>query len=105
MRGRRRNLPTAMTSAGKDSAVRPESTPRMRSVELNAFISLATISDEQGSGDRVAVKDLVDVRGMVTTPGGSILPSGPATDDAPGINRLLSFGRAMARKANTRHVS
>jgi aspartyl-tRNA(Asn)/glutamyl-tRNA(Gln) amidotransferase subunit A len=69
-------------------------------VELNAFISLATIADEQGSGDRVAVKDLVDVRGMVTTAGGIILPDVPATDDAPVIKRLRTFGCAMVGKAN-----
>ena len=37
--------------------------------ELNAFIS---VSDEQGVRDAVAVKDLVDVQGMVTTAGGVI---------------------------------
>src|SRR5690349_15897183 len=86
-----------MTSAGKDSAVRPDSGPRMSSVELNAFISR---SDERGSGDRVAVKDLIDVRGMVTTAGAIILPDVPATDDAPVIKRLRRFGCVMVGKAN-----
>jgi len=80
--------------------VRPESSARMRTVELNAFISLASPGDEQGSGDRVAVKDLVDVRGMVTTAGGIILPSKPATDDAPVIKRLREFGCVVVGKAN-----
>src|SRR5436190_787429 len=44
--------------------------------ELNAFIS---VSDEQGARDAVAVKDLVDVQGMVTTAGGVILPDVPAS--------------------------
>jgi len=48
--------------------------------DLNAFIS---ISEETGSGTVVAVKDLVDVAGMVTTAGGIILPNVPAADDAP----------------------
>jgi aspartyl-tRNA(Asn)/glutamyl-tRNA(Gln) amidotransferase subunit A len=69
-------------------------------MELNAFISLATLAEEEGSGDRVAVKDLVDVRGMVTTAGGIILPNVPATDDAPVIKRLRSFGCVMVGKAN-----
>jgi aspartyl-tRNA(Asn)/glutamyl-tRNA(Gln) amidotransferase subunit A len=69
----------------------------MRGVELNAFISR---SDERGSGDRVAVKDLVDVRGMVTTAGGIILPEVPATDDAPVVKRLRGFGCVMVGKAN-----
>jgi Asp-tRNA(Asn)/Glu-tRNA(Gln) amidotransferase A subunit family amidase len=69
----------------------------MRGVELNAFISH---SDERGSGDRVAVKDLVDVRGMVTTAGGIILPEVPATDDAPVVKRLRGFGCVMVGKAN-----
>jgi len=42
---------------------------------MNAFISL---SEESGSGSVVAVKDLVDVAGMVTTAGGIILPPTPS---------------------------
>ena len=80
--------------------MRPESSPRMRSVELNAFISRASLANEQGSGDRVAVKDLVDVRGMVTTAGGIILPDEPATEDAPVIERLRRFGCVIVGKAN-----
>jgi aspartyl-tRNA(Asn)/glutamyl-tRNA(Gln) amidotransferase subunit A len=66
-------------------------------VELNVFISL---TDEKGSGDRVAVKDLVDVQGTVTTAGGIILPNVPATDDAPVIARLRRFGCVIVGKAN-----
>ena len=69
----------------------------MDEVELNAFISM---SRETGSGDRVAVKDLVDVRGMVTTAGGIILPDVPAAEDAPVIQRLRKFGCVMVGKAN-----
>jgi Asp-tRNA(Asn)/Glu-tRNA(Gln) amidotransferase A subunit family amidase len=47
--------------------------------DLNAFIS---VSSEEGSGTVVAVKDLVDVAGMVTTGGGVILPMEPAIEDA-----------------------
>src|SRR2546426_4064003 len=65
--------------------------------ELNAFIS---VSDEQGAGDAVAVKDLVDVQGMVTTAGGVILPDVPASEDAPVITRLRQSGCAIVGKAN-----
>src|SRR5438105_6775010 len=65
--------------------------------ELNAFIS---VSDQGGSGDAVAVKDLVDVKGMVTTAGAVILPDTPATDDAPVIRRLREAGCLIVGKAN-----
>src|SRR3989449_7588905 len=65
--------------------------------ELNAFIS---VSDEQGGGDAVAVKDLVDVKGMVTTAGGVILPEEPASEDAPVIKRLREAGCQVVGKAN-----
>jgi Asp-tRNA(Asn)/Glu-tRNA(Gln) amidotransferase A subunit family amidase len=65
--------------------------------ELNAFIS---VSDEQGSGAVVAVKDLVDVKGMVTTAGAVILPDTPAPADAPLITRLRDAGCLVVGKAN-----
>lgn len=65
--------------------------------DLNAFISL---SDEQGSGEVVAVKDLVDVAGMVTTAGGIILPKTPAKTDAPVVQRLRQHGCVVVGKAN-----
>ena len=69
----------------------------MNAVELNAFISR---SGETGRGEAVAVKDLVDVRGMVTTAGGIILPETPATEDAPVIARLRRAGCVFVGKAN-----
>lgn len=75
----------------------PVSTMRMGEVELHAFISM---SGETGSGERVAVKDLVDVRGMVTTAGGIILPNVPPTEDAPVIRRLREAGCVIVGKAN-----
>jgi len=65
--------------------------------DLNAFIS---VSSEAGSGTVVAVKDLVDVKGMVTTGGGIILPREPAAEDAPVIRRLRQAGCLMVGKAN-----
>jgi Asp-tRNA(Asn)/Glu-tRNA(Gln) amidotransferase A subunit family amidase len=65
--------------------------------ELNAFISL---TDEQGEGPMVAVKDLVDVRGTVTTGGGVILPATPALEDAPVVRRIREAGCTVVGKAN-----
>jgi aspartyl-tRNA(Asn)/glutamyl-tRNA(Gln) amidotransferase subunit A len=65
--------------------------------DLNAFISL---TDEEGEGTVVAVKDLVDVRGTVTTAGGTLLPDKPAEDDAPVIKLMRKQGCVMVGKAN-----
>jgi Asp-tRNA(Asn)/Glu-tRNA(Gln) amidotransferase A subunit family amidase len=65
--------------------------------ELNAFIS---VSLETGGGTVVAVKDLVDVKGMVTTAGGIILPRNPAAEDAPVIKRIREAGCVVVGKAN-----
>jgi aspartyl-tRNA(Asn)/glutamyl-tRNA(Gln) amidotransferase subunit A len=64
---------------------------------LKAFISL---SSEQEDGIVVAVKDLVDVAGMVTTGGGVILPNTPAADDAPVVKRLRREGCVVVGKTN-----
>jgi aspartyl-tRNA(Asn)/glutamyl-tRNA(Gln) amidotransferase subunit A len=69
---------------------------RQRS-DLNAFISL---TDEEGEGPVVAVKDLVDVRGTVTTAGSRLLPVVPAEDDAPVIARMRQFGCVVIGKTN-----
>lgn len=65
--------------------------------DLNAFIS---ISAEKGKGTVVAVKDLVDVEGMVTTAGGVILPATPAREDAPVIRRIRREGCVVVGKTN-----
>jgi Asp-tRNA(Asn)/Glu-tRNA(Gln) amidotransferase A subunit family amidase len=80
----------------------------MTRVELNAFISLSGETGGRGdsgagearTGDRVAVKDLIDVKGMVTTAGGIILPNVPATEDAPVIKRIRAAGGYVVGKAN-----
>jgi aspartyl-tRNA(Asn)/glutamyl-tRNA(Gln) amidotransferase subunit A len=64
---------------------------------LHAFIS---ISDESGAGTVVAVKDLVDVAGMVTTAGAVILPNEPARQDAPVIQRIRQEGCLVVGKTN-----
>jgi aspartyl-tRNA(Asn)/glutamyl-tRNA(Gln) amidotransferase subunit A len=65
--------------------------------DLNAFISLSV---ETGIGIVVAVKDLVDVAGMVTTAGGVILPDTPATADAPVVRRIREAGCVVIGKTN-----
>jgi aspartyl-tRNA(Asn)/glutamyl-tRNA(Gln) amidotransferase subunit A len=65
--------------------------------QLHAFIS---ISAESGAGTVVAVKDLVDVAGMVTTAGGVILPNEPAQHDAPVIQRIRKEGCVIVGKTN-----
>src|SRR5579875_1470515 len=64
---------------------------------LNAFISL---TDEDGDGPVVGVKDLVDVRGTVTTGGGTILPRTPAHEDAPVIRQIRRYGCVVVGKTN-----
>src|SRR5256886_4627721 len=85
------------TSAGKDNSAAPALGRELGRMELNAFISH---SQEKGSGDAVAVKDLVDVEGMVTTAGGIILPNVPAEQDAPVVARIRQAGCVVAGKAN-----
>lgn len=66
--------------------------------DLNVFIS---VNDQECDGPIVAVKDLIDVKGMVTTGGGSILPAEPAAEDAPVIRRLREQGCCFIGKAST----
>ena len=65
--------------------------------DLHAFISVST---EEGAGTVVAVKDLVDVAGMVTTAGGIILPNEPAARDAPVVERIRGKGCVIVGKTN-----
>jgi len=65
--------------------------------DLNAFIS---VSDESGSGPVVAVKDLIDVAGTVTTAGGIILPPTPAAADASVVKRIRDHGCVVVGKTN-----
>src|SRR5438445_8969572 len=65
--------------------------------DLNAFIRSST---EIGIGTVVAVKDLVDVAGMVTTAGAIILPDTPAGEDAPVVKQIRSHGCVVVGKAN-----
>lgn len=64
---------------------------------LNAFIC---VTDEDGSGPVVAVKDLVDVKGTVTTAGSTILPRTIAAQDAPIIQAIRAHGCSVVGKTN-----
>jgi aspartyl-tRNA(Asn)/glutamyl-tRNA(Gln) amidotransferase subunit A len=65
--------------------------------DLHAFIS---VSGEEGRGDVVAVKDLIDVKGMITTGGGVILPRLEAEDDAPLIKEIRKHACVVVGKTN-----
>jgi aspartyl-tRNA(Asn)/glutamyl-tRNA(Gln) amidotransferase subunit A len=65
--------------------------------DLNAFISLTT---ESGDGPVVAVKDLVDVRGTITTAGAVLLPAEPAEADAPLVGEIRRHGCVVVGKTN-----
>ena len=65
--------------------------------DLNAFISL---TEESGDGPIVAVKDVIDVRGTVTTGGGVFLPSRPASEDAVAVAETRKHGCVVVGKAN-----
>ncbi|MBO0745698.1 MAG: amidase [Candidatus Dormibacteraeota bacterium] len=63
----------------------------------HAFISL---TEEEGAGPAVGIKDLVDVRGTVTTAGATLLGDRPATEDAPVVERIRASGAVVVGKTN-----
>lgn len=65
--------------------------------DLNAFMSF---TGESGDGPRVAVKDLIDVQGMVTTAGSPLMPDAPAERDAPLVRRLREAGCVVIGKTS-----
>jgi len=73
---------------------------RARIRELSHFNAFISVTAEDGDGPVVAVKDLVRVRGTVTTGGGAILPKVVDTDDAPVIARMRTHGCVVVGKAN-----
>src|SRR6266545_248651 len=60
----------------------------------------ARISERSELNAVISVKDLVDVRGMVTTAGGIILPRVAAAQDAPVVKRIREAGCVVVGKAN-----
>jgi aspartyl-tRNA(Asn)/glutamyl-tRNA(Gln) amidotransferase subunit A len=73
---------------------------RARASELRAWNLFITMTDEEGDGEVVAVKDLVDVRGTPTTAGSVLLPGKAKADDAPLIRNLRRHGCAVIGKTN-----
>ena len=73
---------------------------RARAAELKDLNLFIAMTDEDGDGEVVAVKDLVDVRGTPTTGGGRLLPTAPKSEDAPLIRNLRSHGCVMIGKTN-----
>lgn len=65
--------------------------------DLNVFICE---TDEEGDGTVVAVKDLVDVRGLRTTAASAVPDAGPATSDSPVVTRLRAAGCVIIGKTN-----
>lgn len=64
--------------------------------DLHAFIS---VTAEEGAGPVVAVKDVIDVAGMVTTCGAR-LPRAPAARDAEVVRRIRAAGGVVVGKTN-----
>ena len=73
---------------------------RARASELKDWNLFITMTDEEDSGEVVAVKDLVDVRGTPTTAGSVMLPREPKASDAPLVRNLRRGGCAVIGKAN-----
>lgn len=65
--------------------------------DWNIFISY---THEEGNGPIVAVKDLVRVKGTVTTAGGIILPKAADEQDAPLVTKLREHGCVVIGKLN-----
>ncbi len=65
--------------------------------DLNAFICL---TDETEGEPVIAVKDLIDVRGVPTTGGGIILPKTPARRDAHVVALARAAGFGIVGKTN-----
>lgn len=63
---------------------------------------LITTSDTSGpaTGPAVAVKDIIDVRGMPTTAGSRVLPQTPAPHDATVVARTRAAGATIVGKTN-----
>jgi Asp-tRNA(Asn)/Glu-tRNA(Gln) amidotransferase A subunit family amidase len=76
-----------------------EAHARIRALpDYNVFISLS--QDLRCAGPAVGIKDLIDVKGMVTTGGGILGSRQPATEDAPVIENIRRAGGCIVGKTN-----
>ncbi len=75
---------------------------RRRAKELAHYGAYISLAEDAGraSGPLVAVKDAINVAGMVTTAGGRHLPAEPTEADAPIVAALRAAGGRVIGKAN-----
>jgi aspartyl-tRNA(Asn)/glutamyl-tRNA(Gln) amidotransferase subunit A len=73
---------------------------RRRAGELAHYNSFISLNEEAESGELVAVKDIIDVQGLVTTGGGKHLPPTPAEKDAPIVASIKAGGAQVIGKTN-----
>lgn len=73
---------------------------RRRAQELSHYGAFISMAQDPAPGTLVAVKDNIDVAGMVTTAGGKHLPSHAASSDAPIVAAIKRAGCSVVGKAN-----
>jgi aspartyl-tRNA(Asn)/glutamyl-tRNA(Gln) amidotransferase subunit A len=73
---------------------------RARSAQLKHLNIFITMTDEDGPGEVVAVKDLIDVRGTPTSGGSTVLPMDSKAEDAPLVAALRESGCVIIGKTN-----
>lgn len=73
---------------------------KRRAQELSHYGAFISMAQDPSPGTLVAVKDNIDVAGMVTTAGGKHLPSHAASSDAPIVAAIKRAGCSVVGKAN-----
>ncbi len=73
---------------------------RRRAQELSHYGAFISMAQDPAPGTLVAVKDNIDVAGMVTTAGGKHMPSHAASSDAPIVAAIKRAGCSVVGKAN-----
>ncbi len=73
---------------------------KRRALELSHYGAFILMAQDPAPGSLVAVKDNIDVAGMVTTAGGKHLPSHAASSDAPIVAAIKRAGCSVVGKAN-----
>lgn len=73
---------------------------RRRAQKLSHYGAFISMAQDPSPGTLVAVKDNIDVEGMVTTAGGKHLPSLAASSDAPIVAAIKRAGCSVVGKAN-----
>lgn len=67
---------------------------------VTANLLITTNPSKSDTGPAVAVKDVIDVRGMPTTAGSRVLPQVPARRDATVVARVRAAGATIVGKTN-----